>query len=415
MGATVGVVGLGKLGLPVAVTMAMRGYEVLGYDRDPARMTLSALAAHERGPDGTGSLASCVDDSLPLRFTGLAELLGAADCVLVAVETPHGPLYEGITPLPNSRSDFGYDALVNAVGDVVRQAPRAMEIGIVSTVLPGTIRTRIVPLTAGHTLVYCPQFVGMGTVAADLCDPEFTLLGCDDPPATVIPEVLCKLGDAPVFRVSYETAELAKVVYNTFVSAKVTLANVVQRMSHEVGADAGDVLAVIRSADRRLISDAYLAPGMADGGPCHPRDNIALSWLARRHGGGADIFSAVMETRQAYVEWLGSRLLDLAAGRPVVVLGTAFKPGTDLQTGSSTVLLLNLLRLRDVRPTVVATPADLDSQPPVADAAAFFLGCPEPQFVGYPFPAGSVVVDPWHVVQGRDGVDVMWIGAASGK
>jgi UDPglucose 6-dehydrogenase len=407
----VGVVGLGKLGLPVAVTLAMKGHKVLAYDRSPDRMALTALSPHERGPNTQVALARCVDESLPLRFTGLPELLAEVECVYVIVETPHQQAYEGTTPLPDSRSDFGYEVLVNAVADIVRQATHPIEIGIMSTVLPGTVRSRILPVTQGHRLVYCPQFAAMTTVCHDLQHAEFVLLGCaaDDPePRTAT--ILGGLSDAPVFTVSYETAELAKVVYNTYVSAKVTVANLVQRLAHETGAEAADVFGILSAADRRLWSPAYVGPGMGDGGPCHPRDNIALSWLARRHGFGADLFTAVMESRQAYVEWLGARFVEAAAGRPMVLLGTAFKPGTDITTGSSAVLLAHLLRLAGHHMTIVPTTADIASAV-VPGAAAFFIGCPEPQFIDYPFPSGSVVIDPWQRVQARESVAVHWIGS----
>jgi UDPglucose 6-dehydrogenase len=181
-------------------------------------------------------------------------------------------------------------------------------------------------------------------------------------------------------------------------------------MAHETGADASEVFRIIRAADQRLLSDAYIGPGMGDGGPCHPRDNVALSWLARRTGMGSDIFTAVMEARQAYVEWLGEQFIEVSAGMPLVLLGTAFKQGTDIETGSSTVLLANLLRLRDVNVTNVRTPRDLSTGRIPEGAAAFFLGCPEPEFIAFPFPRGSVVVDPWHRVPQRDGVSMFRIG-----
>jgi UDPglucose 6-dehydrogenase len=299
MAATIGVVGLGKMGLPVAVTLALQGHDVIAYDRDESRMDLSALSVLELGPDATAPLHASIDADLPLRFASLDEMLDSANCVFVVVDTPHGPAYEGTTPLPDSRADFGYVSLVAAVSSIVDAARRPVEFGIMSTMLPGNIRSRILPLVGDHTLVYCPQFVAMGRVAADLLRPEFTLLGCDEPGAVVVPEILGGLGSAKRFVVTYETAELAKVVYNTFVSAKVTVSNLVQWMAHETGADVLDVFRILRSADQRLTSDAYLGPGMGDGGPCHPRDNIALSWLVRGLGAGTDLFTDVMRARQA--------------------------------------------------------------------------------------------------------------------
>lgn len=405
----IGVVGLGKLGLPVAICLALRGHQVSGFDTDPDRMTATALSPTERGPDGRGRLSAHVDGDLALTFRSLPDLLEHSDCVLVAVETPHSAAHEGVTPLPESRADFDYRALVGAVAQVVHHARRPTEIGIISTVLPGTVRRLVLPLVAEHTLVYCPQFVAMGQVATDLFRPEFVLLGRDDPGPSVVREVLVGLSDAPLFDVSIESAELAKVVYNTFVSAKVTLSNVVQQMAHETGADSGDVFDIIRSADRRLVGPAYIGPGMADGGPCHPRDNIALSWLMRRTGAGADLFSDLMRSRQAYVEWLSHRFVELAGDLPLVLLGTAYKPGTDLTTGSSAQLLATLMQLQGRLVHVVATAEDLDGLD--ASAAAYFLGCPDPAFVELAVEPGSVVVDPWHVVPGRPGVAVHHIGA----
>lgn len=412
MAATIGVVGLGKLGLPVAVTLAMRGHKVLGHDKNPDRMSLTALSIHERDVDRAAALVDAVDASLPLRFTSLEEMLVEVSCVFVLVETPHGAAYDGSTPLPESRADFGYDALTDALTEIARAASRPIEIGVMSTVLPGTIRARVLPLTGGHPLVYCPQFVGMGTVAADLCEPEFVLMGCDGAPPPVIESVLTGFdGDAPVLVMDYESAELAKVVYNTFISAKVTVANVVQRMAHEVGADAAAVYDVINAADRRIISTAYIGPGMGDGGPCHPRDNIALSWLSRATGDTSDLFTAVMRSRQAYVEWLGGLFVELAGNLPLVLLGTAFKPGTDLEAGSSAVLMANLLRLAGVEVTVVPGPADLFRAALPDEPTAYFIGNPSAEFVEHPFPAGSVVVDPWHRVRQRDGVAVHHVGS----
>jgi UDPglucose 6-dehydrogenase len=410
---TVGMVGLGRLGLPVAVSYALRGFDVLAYDIDPARMSLAALSRHERGPDGNGCLADGLDGDLRLRFASLDEIGRRADCIFIAVQTPHGPLYEGITPLPESRANFGYDTLLAALASVVARAGPTAEIGIMSTVLPGTMRSLVLPAAARRAVVYCPQFVSMGMVARDLSQAEFTLIGYDKPGSRVIDGVLSSFAQAPVFAVSYETAELAKLVYNTYISAKVTVSNVVQMLSQETGADAPGVFRILRAADRRVASAAYIGPGLGDGGPCHPRDNIAMSWLARSLGQRTDLFSAVMEARQAYTEWLAEHFIKLAGDLPLVLFGTAFKPGTDLQTGSSAVLLVNLLQSRGATVAVIGEPDGLGSPVMPAHAAAFFIGCPEPEFTGYAFPPGSVVVDPWHQVADRAGVSVHRIGAGA--
>jgi UDPglucose 6-dehydrogenase len=411
MTVTVGMVGLGRLGLPIAVSYALHGFDVLAYDIDPARMSLAALSEHERGPEGHGRLTDSLNGSLPLSFTSLEEIGHRADCVFIAVPTPHGPLYEGITPLPESRADFGYDALLTALQSVMARTAPGTEVGVMSTVLPGTMRSLLLPAAAGRTVVYCPQFVSMGMVARDLYQPEFTLIGQDNSEPGLIADVLSSFGTAPVFVVSPETAELAKLMYNTYISAKVTLSNVTQMLSEQTGADALGVFRVLCAADRRVASAAYIGLGLGDGGSCHPRDNIAMSWLARKSGLRMDLFGRVMETRQAYTEWLADHFIELAGDLPLLLLGTAFKPGIDLETGSSAVLLANLLKAREAAVTIIPDPGSLGSSAMPASAAAFFIGCPEPEFTGYVFPPGSVVIDPWHEVADRSGVTVHRIGA----
>ena len=98
-----------------------------------------------------------------------------------------------------------------------------------------------------------------------------------------------------------------------------------------------------------------------------------------------------------------------------MLLGTAYKPRTGLESGSSAVLLASLLRLRGADVTVIPSPRELGSEPDSARAAAFFIGCPEPEFINYPFPPESVVVDPWHRVPARNGVSVSWIGEVAAR
>jgi UDPglucose 6-dehydrogenase len=410
---SVGVVGLGKLGMPTAIVMSQIGCYVRGYDIDPQKMTLDALPPYELDAAKAGPLSAQIAEDLPLHFCSLEEVVNESECIFVAVETPHGELYEGVTPLPESRADFSYDALASAVRAIMEVARQPVEIGVISTALPGTIRKLVLPIVgASSTLVYCPQFVAMGTVAYDLRHPEFTLLGYADRKPTTVKAVLeaLRIDPAQTFEMSYESAELAKVTYNTFIGAKVAISNVVQQTAHMTGASATDVFAVLRSAHRRLASAGYMGPGMGDGGPCHPRDNIALSWLARELGMGADLFSALMLQRQDYVEWLIDEFVAAAGVRPLVLLGTAYKPGTPLETGSSSILMANILAARGQQVTLVRTPADLarlnlDHQP-----SAYFIGCPDAEFLAVPFPPGSVVIDPWHVVEPGDGLDVRRVG-----
>jgi UDPglucose 6-dehydrogenase len=408
---TVGIIGLGKLGLPTAATLALHHITIYGYDRDSSRMSLSALSGAELGRNGSGTLREEVMGfEHHLHFASLEELIEHSDCILVAVETPHGPLFEGTTPLPMSRQDFDYSALTAVLETLFAAGRPDVPIGIISTVLPGTIRRLLEPYGAERSVVYCPQFIAMGSVSRDLINPEFVLLGTNGTPSGILREVFSRLSSAPVYEVTYETAELAKVLYNTVISAKVAIANLVQVLASETDANAADVLSILRAANRRLASPAYLGAGMGDGGPCHPRDNIALSWLVRRVGFSADLFTSVMEVREAYVEWLGRLWLRAAAGLPLILLGTAYKQGTDITTGSSAVLLLSLLQASGIQVSTVVDEKELTRELDLIGPACLFVGTPEDSFIDYDFPPGSVVVDPWHRVPRREDLTVLHVG-----
>lgn len=410
----VGVVGLGKLGLPTAITLALKGISVFGYDIEPSRMKASALSADELTEDLDGRLVDIdLRDNLSLEFVSLSDLVRQVDCILIAVETPHGPLHEGTTRLPQDRSDFDYSSLRSALANVVAEASSSLPIGIISTVLPGTVRRELLPLLAGQPLVYCPQFIAMGTVAHDLCNPEFVLLGHGEDEPGVFAGVFAKLSDAPVFAVSYESAELAKVIYNTYISSKVAIANMIQVMSHQTGADSRDVFAILKAATSRITSPAYMGPGLGDGGPCHPRDNIAMSWLVRELAFPADLFSAIMQVREAYSDWLAGLLAERAAEMPVVILGTAYKPGTTIETGSCAVLIQNLLLERQIEFFTIERATELPTTD-IDGPAVYFLGTPDEAFLRLRPAPGSVVIDAWQRMPSWPGVETIHVGVPEG-
>lgn len=330
----IGFVGLGKLGLPIADEIA-RTHEVLGYDvaeRHPERVRMQ---------DTRRTLLDC-------------------DLVFVAVQTPHGPEYEGVTRIPDTRADFDYSYLTTAVKQLADAIDDRPPLVVISTVLPGTIDREIVPLWDGP-VVYNPLFIAMGTEVQDFLNPEFVLIGThesermpDNPGVRTLIDLHLSLGlltdcRAPILVRTYREAELAKVAYNTFVGLKVAYANTIGEIAHRLNIDADQVMNVVTSGHQRIISKRYLSPGMGDGGPCHPRDNIALSWLAREAGMSFDLFGAVMEQRERHADWLAGLAADEAAALgldEVTVLGRAYKPGTRIETGSSALLVAELLRER---------------------------------------------------------------------
>jgi len=417
----VGLVGLGKLGTPVALALSHKGHDVMGYDIDPSRMQKDVFPHREIGPNGESSIEPLLRESA-IRYGSLDAVVAHAEVVFIAVQTPHEPEYEGATRLPEERVDFDYSWLKAAVADTAQAIERLGEdriVIVISTVLPGTIRREILPRINDHVkLCYNPFFIAMGTTIQDFLNPEFVLFGMRDPEAAEkARELYATLHDRPVYETSIENAELIKVAYNTFITMKICFANTLMEISHKVeGCDVDQVSGALALATDRLLSPAYLRGGMGDGGGCHPRDNIALSWLARELDLSHDWFEGVMLARERQTDWLADLVEEHHARlgfaeRRIGIYGRAFKAGTNLTVGSPATLLRNLLEERGF--IVEMYDPHIDDGPcQFSGPGVYLIATKHDDFAdaGWEYPAGSVVIDPWRYVPKREGVEVVHVG-----
>jgi len=383
----VGWIGLGKLGGPCAAALAHHGsHKVWGYDvrgTDAADYDFAGLPPVE--------LTETIDDVV--RNTG--------GVIYVAVQTPHSSTYGGEVPVPAEPREFEYAYLVNAVRAVVQAADRQRKdvtLVVVSTVLPGTFDRLLRPLVGPSEYVmavYHPFFIAMGTVVQDFIRPEMTLFGADDPTdVDDVRELYRPIHEAPAPIMSVASAELTKVAYNTFISMKIVYANLLAEMCDATGADVDEVTDALAQATDRIISSRYLRAGMGDGGACHPRDNVALSALAQRHGLSSDLMGFLngARDRQAY------RFADLIehwhrlTGLPVVLLGRSYKPNVNLTDGSPALLLAHALVDLNI------AFSHYDRVPIVDRPAVFFVATAHDECARFPYPPGSVVIDPFGIV-----------------
>lgn len=405
--ARLGFIGLGKLGLPVATTLAAYGHEVTGYD--PCVSSLPAAPnSQEEGWE------AIIDRARGrFRFGSMAEAC-RSEIVFVAVQTPHEPEFEGITAIPDDRRDFDYSYLTAAIRDIATVCNNGKcqpIVAVISTVLPGTMRREVIPRLGHLELVYNPSFIAMGTVIRDFVDPEFVLLGGNEAARRKVRRVYEEIGVDAFREVSIDSAELAKVAYNTFIGLKLGFANTLAEICHKTNANVDEVTDSLKAADRRLISPAYLSAGMGDGGGCHPRDNIALSWMARDLGIGYDLFDAAMMQREQHARWLASLLADAAKGRRAGILGVAYKPRSQLLTGSAALLVANLLEREHLLEPLLVDPYVEQFNVGMPNVPhAWLVGTRHPEFAHYRFPFGTTVIDPWRYIPDQAGVTVMRIG-----
>ena len=334
------VVGLGKLGSPLAACFASRGLAVFGVDADERK--LAALRAG-KAPVYEPQLQELIDEHSQ-RLTPTSDMAFAvqnSQATFVLVSTPS--------------DDFGNFSLQNVLpvcrrlGAALAQKNEYHLVVIASTVSPGAIENHILPeleRASGKRcgddfgLCHSPEFVALGAVVSGYLQPDFALIGqfderSGDALETIYQRYFPK--PTPCVRTSLISAELAKVALNTYMTVKISFANVVAQLCERIpGADAEQVSAAI-GHDRR-IGPAYLKGALSYGGPCFPRDVAAFRAVCEQVGVPTllpDALHRVNELRQqellALVERQMAARQDVLVRPPcVAVLGLAFKPNTDV-------------------------------------------------------------------------------------
>jgi len=355
IGNTVSVVGLGKLGACMAAAMASRGLDVIGVD------------VNERAVQSVNAGQS------PVREPGLAEMIAAHRAQLRATTSfedavVHSAATFVVVPTPSDgRGAFSLahaSRSFEAIGAALRQKRGDHLVVLTSTVLPGSTRHGLIPLlekASGRRcgpdfgLCYNPEFIALGSVLRDFLNPDFHLVGEFDRASgdrlEAINRRVC-LNAAPFRRMSIENAELAKIALNSYVTLKISFANMLADLCERLPGGNVDAVSDALGLDSR-IGRKYLTGGLGFGGPCFPRDNAALNFIGEALG--ADC--AVIRENDAYNRRLSARVVArllpcLESSGAVAVLGLAYKPQSDVVEQSAGIALA--LALADAGRQVVA-------------------------------------------------------------
>jgi UDPglucose 6-dehydrogenase len=163
---------------------------------------------------------------------------------------------------------------------------------------------------------------------------------------------------------------------------KIVFSNTLMEMCHKVGANVDEVLGGLKLANNRIISTKYLSGGMGDGGGCHPRDNIAMSWLADKINLSHNFFEDIMEARENQTEFLANLILEHEG--PYYILGKTFKEETNLILGSPAILLGNMLKEKNVE--FVHYDPFIDSDKPNFEKGTYFIATRHSEFRDFKFP-----------------------------
>ena len=368
----IGFIGVGKLGKDVGEVMAENHF-VEGYD---------------------------VREVVPSNFEmvpSIEDVCRDKELIFIAVPTPHDPLYDGSRPTSHlTPKDFDYTTVKNILDEINKYTTKEQLVVLISTVLPGTTRREFIPLVKNYRFIYNPYLIAMGTVKNDMVNPEMVIIGTEDGSLTTDAKILTDFYGTiinPQTRYeigTWDDAEAIKIFYNTFISAKISLVNMIQDVAEKNGnMDTDIVTGALERSTYRIMGPSYMKAGMGDGGSCHPRDNIALRYMAKELDLGYDLFDSIMLSREKQAKNIADRLIELSNENnlPIVIMGKSYKPGVEHCDGSYSLLIGSFI------PNV-----EYDTN----DKPSIYLMGHRGVFNEITFPNGSIVLDPWRERKNKD-------------
>jgi UDP-N-acetyl-D-glucosamine dehydrogenase len=341
---SIGIVGLGYVGLPLAVGFAEAGEDVIGVDVDPAKV--EGLAA------GRSHVEDIPDERLaPLRerlrtTTGFADLQ-EAEAILICVPTPLNA---------NREPDLG--PLLSSAREVASVVRAGQVILLESTTYPGTTRGDLVPiletsgLVAGRdfSVAFSPERVDPGRTDYTLRNTPKVLGGLTADCTRRAAEIYGRVCDELVTVSSPEAAEMSKLLENIFRSVNIALVNEMAILSDRMGID---VWEVIDAASSKPFGFMRFDPGPGMGGHCLPVDPFYLSWKAREFDMATEFIELAGKVNQHMpyycLERVERALNDVAKpvrNANVLILGVAYKPGVADLRESPALKIIRLLRER---------------------------------------------------------------------
>lgn len=345
----ISVVGLGKLGAPLLAVLASKGHDMIGIDTDP------------------GVVDKINNHIAPFEEPHLQNLLTENKSRIAATTNWHRAIAETaitmiIVPTPSGADGtFRNDYVLSAIDEIGRVLAHKSDYHLVvvnSTTMPGSVGgpiQRRLEMISGRKvganlgLCYNPEFIALGEVVEGLLQPDFILIGEGDGKAGDLLETLYRQVVGPqanIARMNFINAELTKISVNTYVTMKISFANMLGEICDRLeGADAA-VVADALGRDSR-IGAKYLKPAVGYGGPCFPRDTIAFGRAADLVGGAADLAMATDRINARQIRRLGELVGALVpTGARVAILGLAYKPNTPVLEQSQGLMLAQFLRDR---------------------------------------------------------------------
>ncbi|OFX05106.1 MAG: UDP-glucose 6-dehydrogenase [Alphaproteobacteria bacterium RIFCSPHIGHO2_12_FULL_66_14] len=394
----IAMIGSGYVGLVSGACFAQFGHDIVCVDKDAdkvARLRKGEIPIYEPGLD---KLVADNARAGRLSFdTGLADAVGNADAVFIAVGTP--------TRRGDGHADLSY---VYAAAAEIAEAIRGYTVVVTKSTVPvGTGRevARIIREarpTNNFDVASNPEFLREGAAIEDFMKPDRVVIGVESQRARDVMAAVYRplnLIQTPMVFTNIETAEVTKYAGNAFLATKITFINEIADLCEKVGADVHDVARGIGLDGR--IGRKFLHPGPGFGGSCFPKDTLALAYTAREVNAPQTIVEQVIEVNNARKKRMARKVIDFCggsvAGITIAVLGLTFKPNTDDMRDAPSL---------DIVPALQAAGATIVAFDPegMKEAARMLPGV---AFAGTAYEAASgadllVVITEWHEFRGLD-------------
>jgi UDPglucose 6-dehydrogenase len=348
----VSVIGLGKLGASMAAAFAERGLDVIGVDVNQQTIDLVNKGMAPVQETDLGETIERNRDRIRATSSHEDAVLNS-DISFVIVPTPSDE--RGAFSLQYAEWAF------EEIGRALAKKNSYHNVVLTSTVLPGATRQALLPILERESgkkagkdfgLCYSPEFIALGSIIRDFLNPDFTLLGeFDERCGTHLEEIYSRVmgPETPCARMSLENAELTKISVNTYVTTKITFANMLAEMCEKLPGGNVDVVTNALGMDSR-IGRKYLTGSIGYGGPCFPRDNVALSFMARQLGIEARLAETTDSMNRSIATSVSAKILPMVRkGATVAVLGLSYKPFSHVTEESQGVYIAQHLSKNGVR------------------------------------------------------------------
>jgi len=340
----ISIIGLGKLGASMMVSLASKNFNVIGIEIDKKRAELLKQGKSFHYEENLEEFLTKYKNKITISES-FDNSINHTDVTFVVVNTP-------------SKEDgsFSTEQLIPAckkLGECLRKKQEYHVIAITCTIMPDAIRNEVIPVLESSSgkkinqdfgVCYNPEFIALGSVINDFLNPDFVLIGeSDNKSGEILAQIYERFVEKSKIKcMSLENAEIAKIAVNSYLTMKISFANSLARLCEKITGGDVDIVTNAIALDRR-IGKHFLKGAMSYGGPCLPRDNRAFSLAGDLHGCKLELPQIIDILNQKHIDHIANLALSHSHNNKISILGASYKPNTDIIDASPSLEIAKVL------------------------------------------------------------------------